>query len=54
VKSAYLDGEVAVLTSDGLSDFEALQEALGRSRALSPTFSSISWRRMVETSVACR
>ena len=32
VKSAYLDGEVAMLDSDGVSSFEALQEALGRSR----------------------
>jgi bifunctional non-homologous end joining protein LigD len=30
VKTAYLDGEIAVLTSDGISDFGALQEALGR------------------------
>ena len=30
VKTAYLDGEIAVLTADGISDFGALQEALGR------------------------
>jgi bifunctional non-homologous end joining protein LigD len=30
VKAAYLDGEIAVLTSEGISDFGALQEALGR------------------------
>ena len=30
VKAAYLDGEIAVLTADGISDFGALQEALGR------------------------
>jgi bifunctional non-homologous end joining protein LigD len=29
VKAAYLDGEIAVLTADGISDFGALQEALG-------------------------
>ena len=29
-RTAYLDGEVAVLTIDGVSDFSALQEALGR------------------------
>jgi hypothetical protein len=30
VKAAYLDDEIAVLTTDGISDFGALQEALGR------------------------
>ena len=30
LKAAYLDGEIAVLTADGISDFGALQEALGR------------------------
>jgi bifunctional non-homologous end joining protein LigD len=30
VRTAYLDGEVAVLTEEGISDFGALQEALGR------------------------
>jgi bifunctional non-homologous end joining protein LigD len=30
VRTAYLDGEIAVLTSEGISDFGALQEALGR------------------------
>jgi bifunctional non-homologous end joining protein LigD len=30
VKAAYLDGEVAVLTAEGVSDFGALQETLGR------------------------
>jgi bifunctional non-homologous end joining protein LigD len=30
VKAAYLDGEIAVLTPEGVSDFGALQEALGR------------------------
>ena len=30
VKAAYLDGEIAVLTAEGVSDFGALQEALGR------------------------
>jgi|SRR5215472_11675045 len=30
VKVAYLDGEIAVLTPHGISDFGALQEALGR------------------------
>jgi bifunctional non-homologous end joining protein LigD len=30
VKAAYLDGEIAVLTTEGISDFGALQEALGR------------------------
>jgi len=30
VKAAYLDGEIAVLTAEGISDFGALQEALGR------------------------
>jgi bifunctional non-homologous end joining protein LigD len=30
VKTAYLDGEIAVLTAEGVSDFGALQEALGR------------------------
>jgi bifunctional non-homologous end joining protein LigD len=29
-KAAYLDGEIAVLTPEGISDFGALQEALGR------------------------
>jgi bifunctional non-homologous end joining protein LigD len=29
VKAAYLDGEIAVLTAEGVSDFGALQEALG-------------------------
>jgi bifunctional non-homologous end joining protein LigD len=29
-KTAYLDGEIAVPTSEGISDFAALQEALGR------------------------
>src|SRR5215469_15136377 len=29
-KTAYLDGEIAVLTAEGVSDFGALQEALGR------------------------
>jgi bifunctional non-homologous end joining protein LigD len=29
VKAAYLDGEIAVLTAEGISDFGALQEALG-------------------------
>ena len=29
-KAAYLDGEIAVLTPHGISDFGALQEALGR------------------------
>jgi len=29
-KTAYLDGEIAVLTSEGIFDFGALQEALGR------------------------
>jgi hypothetical protein len=29
VKAAYLDGKIAVLTSEGISNFEALQEALG-------------------------
>jgi hypothetical protein len=28
---AYLDGEIAVLTTEGISDFEALQVAPGRS-----------------------
>jgi len=28
-KTAYLDGEIAVLTAEGVSDFGALQEALG-------------------------
>ena len=32
MKSAYLNGEVAVLDTGGVSSFEALQEALGRSR----------------------
>ena len=27
VKAAYLDGEIAVLTAEGVSDFGALQEA---------------------------
>jgi bifunctional non-homologous end joining protein LigD len=31
IKSAYLDGEVAVLNGEGVSDFGALQEALGKS-----------------------
>jgi bifunctional non-homologous end joining protein LigD len=30
VKSAYLDGEIAILTAEGVSDFGALQEALGK------------------------
>jgi bifunctional non-homologous end joining protein LigD len=30
VKAAYVDGEIAVLTPEGVSDFGALQEALGR------------------------
>jgi bifunctional non-homologous end joining protein LigD len=30
VEAAYLDGEIAVLTADGISNFGALQEALGR------------------------
>jgi bifunctional non-homologous end joining protein LigD len=30
VKAAYLDGEIAVLTPYGISDFGALQETLGR------------------------
>jgi len=30
VKTAYVDGEIAVLTAEGVSDFAALQEALGR------------------------
>jgi bifunctional non-homologous end joining protein LigD len=30
VKEVYLDGEIAVLTAEGISDFGALQEALGR------------------------
>jgi bifunctional non-homologous end joining protein LigD len=30
VKAAYLDGEIAVLSAEGVSDFGALQEALGR------------------------
>jgi len=30
VKAAYIDGEVAVLTAEGVSDFGALQETLGR------------------------
>jgi bifunctional non-homologous end joining protein LigD len=30
VRTAYLDGEIAVLTPEGISDFGALQEALGR------------------------
>ena len=30
IKAAYLDGEIAVLTAEGVSDFGALQEALGR------------------------
>ena len=30
VKAAYLDGEIAVLSTQGISDFGALQEALGR------------------------
>ena len=30
VKAAYLDGEIAMLTAEGISDFGALQEALGR------------------------
>jgi bifunctional non-homologous end joining protein LigD len=30
VKAAYLDGEIAILTAEGVSDFEALQGALGR------------------------
>jgi bifunctional non-homologous end joining protein LigD len=30
VKAAYIDGEVAVLTPHGISDFGALQQALGR------------------------
>ncbi len=29
-RAAYLDGEIAALTADGISDFGALQEALGR------------------------
>jgi hypothetical protein len=29
VKTAYVDGEIAVLTAEGVSDFAALQEALG-------------------------
>jgi bifunctional non-homologous end joining protein LigD len=33
VKSAYLDGEVAVLSSESISDFGALQTALGRIRS---------------------
>ena len=30
VKAAYLDGKIAVLTSEGISNFEALPETLGR------------------------
>jgi len=30
VKATYLDGEIAVLTPEGVSDFGGLQEALGR------------------------
>ena len=30
VKAAYLDSKIAVLTSEGISNFEALPEALGR------------------------
>jgi ATP-dependent DNA ligase len=30
VRAAYLDGEIAVLTPEGISDFGALQEVLGR------------------------
>lgn len=30
VRTAYIDGEIAVLTPEGVSDFGALQEALGR------------------------
>jgi bifunctional non-homologous end joining protein LigD len=30
LKSAYIDGEIAVVTAEGISDFGALQEALGR------------------------
>jgi bifunctional non-homologous end joining protein LigD len=30
VRTAYLDGEIAILTAEGISDFGALQEALGR------------------------
>jgi len=30
VRTAYLDGEIAVLTPEGISDFGALQEALSR------------------------
>ena len=30
VTAAHLDGEMAVLTAEGISDFGALQEALGR------------------------
>jgi bifunctional non-homologous end joining protein LigD len=30
VKAAYIDGEIALLTAEGVSDFGALQEALGR------------------------
>ena len=38
VTSAYLDGEVAVLNEQGISNFEALQTALGRIRKGSLTF----------------
>ena len=55
VKSAYLDGEVAVLSADGLSDFEALQEALGRTRKGTLTISrSTSWRRTARISASSR
>ena len=30
VRTAYIDGEIAVLTNEAISDFGALQEALGR------------------------
>ena len=29
-RAAYVDGEIAVVTAEGVSDFGALQEALGR------------------------
>lgn len=55
VKSAYLDGEVAVLTAEGLSDFEALQEALGRTRKGILTYIVFDiWRRTARTSANSR
>jgi bifunctional non-homologous end joining protein LigD len=55
VKTAYLDGEVAVLGPDGVTNFAALQDALSKGHSADLVyFHSTSFTSMGSTSRRCR